>query len=203
MLGSEAAAAAESTTDLEGLVVDVEITSWPTPTRPPVGRVIEVLGRSRRLRRRCGDDDPQAPAAAHLSGEGAGRGAQRGASRPGRSCKPPAIFADLPIVTIDGETARDFDDAVLVTRARRRRLRAAGSHCRCGRVCARRNRPRSRGAAARHQRLLSRSRHSHAAAGALDRHLQPAPRRRPAGAELHHAARCRWAASRATRLSRA
>ena len=27
-----------------GLVVDVEITSWPTPTRPPIGRVIEVLG---------------------------------------------------------------------------------------------------------------------------------------------------------------
>ncbi len=25
-------------------MVDVEITSWPTPTRPPVGRVIEVLG---------------------------------------------------------------------------------------------------------------------------------------------------------------
>ena len=24
--------------------MDVEITSWPTPTRPPVGRVIEVLG---------------------------------------------------------------------------------------------------------------------------------------------------------------
>ena len=24
--------------------VDVEITSWPTPTRPPIGRVIEVLG---------------------------------------------------------------------------------------------------------------------------------------------------------------
>ena len=30
--------------NLEGLVVDVEITSWPTPTRPPIGRVIEVLG---------------------------------------------------------------------------------------------------------------------------------------------------------------
>jgi ribonuclease R len=29
---------------MEGLVVDVEITSWPTPTRPPVGKVIEVLG---------------------------------------------------------------------------------------------------------------------------------------------------------------
>src|ERR1035438_10334905 len=33
VLGAEAAAAAESD-GLEGLVVDVEITSWPTPTRP-------------------------------------------------------------------------------------------------------------------------------------------------------------------------
>ena len=31
--------------DLEGLVVDVEITSWPTPTKPPVGRVIEWTAR--------------------------------------------------------------------------------------------------------------------------------------------------------------
>ena len=43
VLGSEATVAAAHD-DLEGLVVDVEITSWPTPTRPPVGRVIEVLG---------------------------------------------------------------------------------------------------------------------------------------------------------------
>src|SRR5271157_2586729 len=43
VLGSEASAASAHD-DLEGLVVDVEITSWPTPTRPPVGRVIEVLG---------------------------------------------------------------------------------------------------------------------------------------------------------------
>ena len=75
-------------------------------------------------------------------------------------------------------------------RARRRRLRAAGAYCRCGRVCARGDGPGPGSAAARNQRLLSRSRHSHAAAGAFDRHLQPAPRRRPAGAELHHAARC-------------
>ncbi|MGB6743375.1 MAG: ribonuclease R, partial [Terracidiphilus sp.] len=34
----------EGTEGLEGMVVDVEITSWPTPTRPPIGRVIEVLG---------------------------------------------------------------------------------------------------------------------------------------------------------------
>src|SRR5580658_8242465 len=43
VLGSEATAAPVHD-NLEGLVVDVEITSWPTPTRPPIGRVIEVLG---------------------------------------------------------------------------------------------------------------------------------------------------------------
>ena len=42
-LGSEATVHAEYA-DLEGLVVDVEITSWPTPFKPPLGRVIEVLG---------------------------------------------------------------------------------------------------------------------------------------------------------------
>jgi ribonuclease R len=31
--------------DLEGMVVDVEITDWPTPSRAARGRVIEVLGR--------------------------------------------------------------------------------------------------------------------------------------------------------------
>src|SRR6202012_4900171 len=31
--------------DLEGMVVDVEITDWPPPPRPARGRVIEILGR--------------------------------------------------------------------------------------------------------------------------------------------------------------
>ena len=31
--------------DLEGVVVDVEITDWPSPTQNPRGRVIEILGR--------------------------------------------------------------------------------------------------------------------------------------------------------------
>jgi ribonuclease R len=113
VLGAEAAAAAMHD-DLEGLVVDVEITAWPTLTRPPVGRVIEVLGhpddfgvdvemmiRKHQLPRVFPDNVlAEARAVAHLD---------RSAVLTRRD------FRGLPIVTIDGETARDFDDAVLVT----------------------------------------------------------------------------------------
>jgi ribonuclease R len=99
---------------LEGMVVDVEITRWPTPARPPVGRVIEVLGspddfgvdvemmiRKHQLPRIFPENVlAEARAVAHLDEEEI---AQR------------QDFRTLPIVTIDGETARDFDDAVLVT----------------------------------------------------------------------------------------
>src|ERR1039458_87457 len=112
VLGSEATAGAVHD-DLEGLVVDVEITSWPTPTRPPVGRVIEVLGdpddfgvdvemmiRKHQLPHVFPENVlAEARAVAHLDEEEI---AQR------------QDFRTLPIVTIDGETARDFDDAVLV-----------------------------------------------------------------------------------------
>jgi ribonuclease R len=112
VLGDEAMAA-EAHDSLEGLVVDVEIVSWPTPTRPPVGRVIEVLGnpddfgvdvemmiRKHQLPRVFPDNVlAEARAVAHLDE------AEVAARRD---------FRGLPIVTIDGETARDFDDAVLV-----------------------------------------------------------------------------------------
>jgi ribonuclease R len=98
----------------DGLVVDVEITSWPTPTRPPIGRVIEILGapddfgvdvemmiRKHQLPRIFPERVlAEARSVAHLDQEAAAR-------RTG--------FRGLPIVTIDGETARDFDDAVFVT----------------------------------------------------------------------------------------
>jgi ribonuclease R len=104
--------------DLDGLVVDVEITQWPTPTRPAIGRVIEILGRPdefgvdvemmirKHLLPRLFPEAVLAEArqiphvGAHLDSAIA---AQR------------ADFRALPIVTIDGETARDFDDAVLVS----------------------------------------------------------------------------------------
>ena len=110
VLGAEVQAAYDN---LEGLVVDVEIVSWPTPTRPATGRVMEVLGnpdgfgvdvemmiRKHQLPRIFPDNVlAEARSVAHFdAAEAAGR----------------ADFRDLPIVTIDGETARDFDDAVLV-----------------------------------------------------------------------------------------
>ena len=105
---------AQSHHNLEGLIVDVEITSWPTPTKPPMGRVVEVLGspddfgvdvemmiRKHQLPRIFPENVlAEARAVAHLDENEA---AER------------ADFRGLPIVTIDGETAKDFDDAVLVT----------------------------------------------------------------------------------------
>ena len=112
VLGSEAKAAADHD-NLEGLVVDVEITSWPTPTRPAMGRVIEVIGdpddfgvdvemmiRKHQLPRVFPENVlAEARRVAHLDKEEVERRRD---------------FRGLPIVTIDGETARDFDDAVLV-----------------------------------------------------------------------------------------
>ena len=112
VLGTEAAAAAVHD-DLEGLVVDVEITSWPTPTRPPVGRVIEVLGSP--------DDfgvDVEMMIRKHqlprIFPENVLAEARRVAHLDESEVASRRDFRVLPIVTIDGETARDFDDAVLV-----------------------------------------------------------------------------------------
>ncbi|MBS1803630.1 MAG: VacB/RNase II family 3'-5' exoribonuclease [Acidobacteria bacterium] len=100
--------------DLEGLVVDVEITSWPTPTRPPIGKVIEVLGDP--------DDfgvDVEMMIRKHqlprVFPEKVLAEARAVAIVDQTEVNRRRDFRDLPIVTIDGETARDFDDAVLVS----------------------------------------------------------------------------------------
>jgi len=113
VLGKEAALAAHHD-DLEGLVVDVEITAWPTPTKPAVGRVIEVLG----------DPDDfgvdvemmirkhQLP---HIFPENVLAEARAVARLdPSSAAARRRDFRFQTIVTIDGETAKDFDDAVLV-----------------------------------------------------------------------------------------
>ena len=102
--------------DLEGVVVDVEITDWPTQTQAPRGRVVEILGfeddfgvdveiiiRKHHIPHRFPDE---------VISE-----AQAWEQRiPHGELERRHDYRELPIVTIDGETARDFDDAVYVER---------------------------------------------------------------------------------------
>jgi ribonuclease R len=113
VLGDEVARPTEWD-DLEGLVVDVEITDWPSPTQNPRGRVIEILGREDDF----GVDVEITIRKFHLPHHfpaAALREAQETAAEiPARELERRRDFRGLPIVTIDGETARDFDDAVYV-----------------------------------------------------------------------------------------
>jgi ribonuclease R len=119
--------------------------------------------------------DSQVSSAASLSGGDAGRSAEISAVIPEPELRRRRDFRGLPIVTIDGETARDFDDAVYVRNAGERQLRIAGAHCRRGAICDAGLGARPGSAAARHQRLFSGPRRAHAAARTLDRHLQLRP----------------------------
>ncbi|MGB7137438.1 MAG: RNB domain-containing ribonuclease, partial [Acidobacteriaceae bacterium] len=99
--------------NLEGLVVDVEITDWPTATRPARGRVIEVLGAEGDF----GVDVEMVIRKHHLPRvfpEAVLKEAREVARFDPKAAAKRQDFRGLPIVTIDGETARDFDDAVLV-----------------------------------------------------------------------------------------
>jgi ribonuclease R len=103
---------------LEGLAVDIEITEFPTLNKPARGRILEVLGHP--------DDfgvDVEIVIRKHhlpyLFPANVLAEAADAASRTVDTLSPEELalrhdFRGLPIVTIDGETARDFDDAVHV-----------------------------------------------------------------------------------------
>jgi ribonuclease R len=102
--------------ELDGAVVNVELTRYPRGGAAPTGRVIEILGRPGDL----GVDTEIIIRKHHLphffSTEVMSEAGHRAipvseVDRRGRE-----DFRNLPIVTIDGETARDFDDAVYVER---------------------------------------------------------------------------------------
>lgn len=104
--------------DLNGLAVDVEITHFPTEHSPAQGRVIEVLG------------DPDAfgvdveivirkhhlphvfPSEVLAEAQDAAQWNVAALNEEERLER--RDFRGEPILTIDGETAKDFDDAVLV-----------------------------------------------------------------------------------------
>jgi len=101
-------------TDLEGVVVDVEITDWPSATQSPRGKVIEILGREDDF----GVDVEITIRKFHLPHHFPAATLEEAQGMPAtistRELHRRRDFRSLPIVTIDGETARDFDDAVLV-----------------------------------------------------------------------------------------
>jgi ribonuclease R len=102
--------------DLEGLVVDVEITDWPSPAESPRGRVVEILGYEDDF----GVDVEIIIRKFHLPHrfpvEVLQEAQQFEPVIPSRELRHRRDYRALPIVTIDGETARDFDDAVTVSR---------------------------------------------------------------------------------------
>ncbi len=117
VIGSEAKVHADWE-DLEGLVVDVEITDWPSATQNPRGRVIEILGqeddfgvdveimiRKFHLPHRFPPEVIEEAQAIEADNENV---------IPEKLLSLRRDYRALPIVTIDGETARDFDDAVHV-----------------------------------------------------------------------------------------
>jgi len=102
--------------DLDGVVVDVEITSWPSPADNPRGRVVEILGYANDF----GVDVEIIIRKHHLPHQFPVEVLQE-AGQYDRTISAKELahrrdYRVLPIVTIDGETARDFDDAVTVRR---------------------------------------------------------------------------------------
>jgi ribonuclease R len=99
-----------------GEMVLVEITRWPTATRGPVGRVAEVLGSidepgvdTQIIIRKYNLPD------AH-SEESVEEARRLGTTVKDRDIRGRTDFRPITTVTIDGEHARDFDDAITIER---------------------------------------------------------------------------------------
>ncbi len=100
--------------DLEGVVVDAEITDWPSATQQPRGRVIEILGDENDF----GVDVEIMIRKFHLPHRFPPEVIEEAQSIENVIHADELVhrrdYRELPIVTIDGETERDFDDAVHV-----------------------------------------------------------------------------------------
>ena len=102
--------------ELDGAVVNVELLRYPKGGASPTGRVIEILGRPGEL-----GVDTEIIIRKHHLPHTFSAGALDEADHRAKAVSESETtgredFRHLPIVTIDGETARDFDDAVYVER---------------------------------------------------------------------------------------
>jgi len=100
--------------ELDGAIVNVEVTRFPSPVQNATGRILEVLGRP-------GDFgvDVEVVIRKHHIPHQFPLEVLEEAAAISQSIREAELrrrkdFRDLPIVTIDGETAKDFDDAVAV-----------------------------------------------------------------------------------------
>jgi ribonuclease R len=102
--------------ELDGAVVDVELTRFPRGGVAPAGRVIEIIGQPGDF----GVDVEILIRKHHLPHQFSQEVVAEAAGVAHPVSDPERVgrrdFRDLPILTIDGETARDFDDAVYVRR---------------------------------------------------------------------------------------
>jgi ribonuclease R len=102
--------------ELDGAVVDVELTRFPAGGVVPAGRVVEVLGRPGEM----GVDTEIVIRKHHIPHRFAEDVLAESEATPPQVHEADLAsredFRALPIVTIDGETAKDFDDAVHVRR---------------------------------------------------------------------------------------
>jgi ribonuclease R len=97
-----------------GQMVTVEVTRWPTPTRGPAGRIVEVLGDindpgvdTEIILRKYGIRDEHPP-------EVVEEAKRIGSAVKDKDMAGRTDFRDRKVVTIDGEHARDFDDAISI-----------------------------------------------------------------------------------------
>ncbi len=104
----------ESAEDLDGMVVTAEIIQFPKNREHPVGRIVEVLGRPDDF----GIDVEIVIRKHHIPHRFPPQVLEQAQSIPSvihhQDLAGRRDFRGLDVVTIDGETARDFDDAVWV-----------------------------------------------------------------------------------------
>jgi ribonuclease R len=108
--------AVSNASEMDGLIVNVELLEYPQGDEPAVGRVIEILGSLEDF----GVDVEIVIRKHHLPlrfpRETLEQAAKTSEEIAPREIETRRDFRDLGVVTIDGETARDFDDAVWVDR---------------------------------------------------------------------------------------
>ena len=175
-----------------GQMVAVEIDRWSTSTRNPIGHIVEVIGKLGdpgvdteliiRKHRIPDAHDPAAVTEAERLGDVVAR----------RDLRGRADFRPVLTVTIDGEAARDFDDAITLEALSNGNHWARGAHCRCGALREGGRRARRGGVRARHIGIFSRTRVAHVSGAARHRAVQSEPGCRPARAVLSDGDRSPW-----------